>query len=325
MNAKSPRRKSIRLIGSFQILGQIGQGSFSHVNLAKNLETNEIVCVKILSKRSLKKDAEVEALRKEVQILSEVKHENVVKFFDFLEDINNYYIFMEYCEGDRLQSLIERPKLLSVSFVKTVFKQIIDALVFLHEKGIAHRDLKPDNIIVDHDDHVKIIDFGLSTDQAFQLRETYCGSLAFASPECVRHIPYSATKSDVWSAGLILYSMLVGGLPWKSRDVMGISREISFEDVQIPFDVPAAPSYLLKQILKKDPAQRPTAKEISENPWLNEPNFTPSLPTTPNKGVRNKARSLKTSRSNTHPIFFPIKKKGGIPLKQTVKRFVTMD
>ena len=323
--AKSPRRKSLQIIGGYQILNQIGQGSFSHVNLAKNIETREFLCVKIMNKRKFTNDVEVRSLKKEVRILSQIKHENIVKFYDFHEDLQNYYIFMEFCEGDNLNNMIERSPSLPISYVKNIFKQILNALNFLHEKGIAHRDLKPENIIIDSADHVKIIDFGLSTDDASHLRETYCGSLAYAAPECIKHIPYDATKADVWSAGLTLFTMLTGHLPWKSRDIMGISKEISFEDVNIPYDIPVAPSALLKQMLIKDPNLRPSVKEILNNTWLKEISFTPSVPSTPKMGIRNRRRTLATARNNTHPIFFPMKRRTTLPVKQTVKRFVPLD
>ena len=306
-------------IGDYHIYGCIGEGTFSQVHLAKKTNCHQDMCVKIISKKTIETPKDMSNLRKEVNILSEIKHENIAKFYDFLEDSENYYIFMEYCHGESLLEIIDRTKRLHLEFVKIILQQLLKTLAFLHERNIAHRDLKPENIIVDKSNHIKIIDFGLASDKAHSLSETYCGSLLYAAPECIRHVPYLPHKADIWSAGIILYAMIFGTFPWRNKSIEGLVQEIILTDVRIPKTIPHKVMYILDQMLQKDPNNRSTAAELLFSDWFKEHTFSPSQPSSPNTSYRTKAICIKNGVSSGRPIITPPKIKSSYKIHNPMK------
>ena len=308
----------VHVIGDYRILGCIGEGTFSRVHIAKKANCPQDICVKIINKKTIQTQQDMSHLRREVNILNEIKHENIVKFYDFFEDSEHYYIFMEYCHGESLQEIIERATRLHLDFVKLIIQQILKALVFLHEKGIAHRDLKPENIIVDRANHVKIIDFGLASDRAGSLSETYCGSLIYAAPECIRHTPYIPAKADIWSAGIILYAMIFGSFPWKNKSVTGLVKEIACCDVRIPKTIPHDVLAVFDQMLEKDPSIRSDAKDLLDNNWFKEHTFSPSQPSSPNTSYRRKVVVVKTANAIC-PIITPTKRRSTYKIHNPMK------
>ena len=258
----------IKKVGNYQILGSFEKGSFGTVHFAKNVLTNERLCVKIFDKAKYDTKEKLDSLLDEVLILSELDHPNIVKFHDFLEDEHNYYLFQELCRGKTLFQLIQDSKQFPIKNAKEIFKQILFAVDYMHENNIAHRDLKPENIIIDNDNHVKIIDFGLSTKNANKLNEKFCGSPQYVAPEILRYVPYIPEKSDIWSCGVILYTMLVGRFPWKSPIFQEFRREILLCQITTPNGMPVVIERLLKDMIKKNPKERPTAKELLSHKWF---------------------------------------------------------
>ena len=169
---------------------------------------------------------------------------------------------MEYCKGESLQAAIDKPGNLPENYIISVFKQLLSALQYLHETGIGHRDLKPDNILVCAGQHVKIVDFGLSTNDNSQLRTTFCGSLAFAAPECIQREPYIASKADIWSSGVILYMMAVGKLPWNTTNLVRMMKRIVAGKYTVPANVPSNIQELIRSMMNVNPNQRPLASQL---------------------------------------------------------------
>ena len=268
-------------IGVYHILKQIGRGATSTVHLAKNTSNNEIVCVKILDKESLNTEENMKFFRKEIGIISALNHPNIVKYYELLEDIKNYYVFMEYCQGESLEKIIEKKKKLSEPYIANIFKQLMDTLHYLHESGFAHRDLKPENIIVGPKNKIKLVDFGLSTDDSNRLRTTYCGSLAFAAPECISREPYLAPLADIWSAGVVLYMMAVNQLPWNTSNLVQMMKKITGGVFTIPTNIPMGIQDLLKKMLRLNPSERPTSSQVLKDPWLDQDWSKPRPPPKP--------------------------------------------
>ena len=251
-----------RYIGNYTILNQIGEGATAKVHMARNTDTQETLCVKILEKKQINTEETFTFFRREVSIISSINHPNIAKYYDLLEDSQFYFLFMEYCKGESLQAAIDKPGNLPENFIISVFKQLLSALQYLHEAGIGHRDLKPDNILIGPGQHVKIVDFGLSTNDNSQLRTTFCGSLAFAAPECIQREPYIASKADMWSAGVILYMMAVGKLPWNTTNLVRIMKNIVAGKYTIPTNVPNNCQELIRAMMNVNPNQRPLASEL---------------------------------------------------------------
>ena len=295
-----------RSIGSYSILNEIGRGATGTVHLARNVNTQQIVCVKIMEKELMNSEENLHFFKREVSILSGLDHPNIVKYYDLLEDSTYYFLFMEYCQGESLQKAIDRPGNLSENYIITVFRQLLSALQYLHETGIGHRDLKPENIIIGPSNAVKLVDFGLSTDNNTQLRTTFCGSLAFAAPECIEREPYLAAKADIWSAGVILYMMATNNLPWNTSNLVHMMKRITQGKYTIPSNVPLGCQDLIKKMLRHNPAERPLASQLLADMWLKKPVAKPSPPKRTNQRHRSftgVSPRQQISRVNSDPSF----------------------
>lgn len=177
---------------------------------------------------------------------------------------------MEYVSGGELSDYIIAKKRIREDEACRLFQQIICAIEYLHENGIAHRDLKPENILLDYNRNIKLIDFGLSnTYRPGEMLKTACGSPCYASPEMIAGKLYHGLASDVWSCGIILYTMLCGALPFEDKNAPSLYKKILEEDFFLPSYLSLAVQNLLKQVLEKNPAIRYRISDIKQDPWYN--------------------------------------------------------
>ena len=259
-------------IGNYSIIQEIGRGATSIVYLARNHISSEICCVKVIKKSGLENKDDIKFFKREILILSSINHENIVKFYELIEDSTSFYLFMEYCAGESLQKIIEMNNGMNENIIKIVLKQILSGLSYLHCNEIAHRDIKPDNIIISSNFKVKIVDFGLSTNDSSNLRTTFCGSLAFAAPECISREPYNATFADIWSAGVCLYMMSTGKLPWKTSNMVILMKQITSSNFIIPKEINKDLENILIKMLQRDPNNRLSAFDLLKENYFIEPN-----------------------------------------------------
>ena len=212
-----PEPTSKKIIGDYLIKETIGKGTFSVVKLGEHLKTKQKVAIKILDKGKIKTKEDLTRIQREIKILSMLDHPNIIKTYKISETPKKYYIIMEYCEGGELFDYIVEKERLDEFESSIFFYQLINALDYIHSKGIAHRDLKPENLLLSQKKKsIKIIDFGLSNFFETGVRglETPCGSPSYASPEIIRGEIYNGFKIDIWASGIILYAMLCGYLPF---------------------------------------------------------------------------------------------------------------
>jgi len=288
-----------RLIGKYVIGTEIGKGTFSRVMLACTKESKDMMCVKIINKSKVILQKEHIQLQREVNILLSIYHPNVVRLYEVIEDDDNYYFIMEYCQGQSLLDLINKTKGLDDTTCRVIFRQLIWVLDYLHTKGIFHRDIKPDNIIVDAKLGIKLIDFGFSTiTLPNTLLQTFCGSLQYVSPECLLKKAYYGSSSDVWSAGVVLYTMATGKYPWKEGTNAGIMNSIINCNYRIPHKVCKTCASVIKSILVAEPSYRPSAKDLLSSVYLQ------GLPVLPNlaEPVKKESRFLSQSFKQAGPI-----------------------
>jgi len=177
---------------------------------------------------------------------------------------------MEYVSGGELSDYIIAKKRIREDEACRLFQQIICAIEYLHENGIAHRDLKPENILLDYNRNIKLIDFGLSnTYRPGEMLKTACGSPCYASPEMIAGKLYNGLTSDIWSCGIILYTMLCGALPFEDKNATSLYRKILDDDFLLPSYLSSTAQDLLKQLLNKNPLLRYTIPDIKQDPWYN--------------------------------------------------------
>ena len=287
-NKNMQRRK-----GNYILEETIGEGAFAKVKLGTHIHTGEKVAIKILNKEKLFEEAlednlangiegcDIQKIRKEINILKRLRHKNVIQLYEIMESKTNLYIVMEYCEGKELFDYIVRHKYLSEKEACRFFQQIIDGVEYLHLSNITHRDLKPENLLLDNKKRIRISDFGLSNmgEKIDSFLETPCGTPSYAPPEMLRGEKYNGVYSDIWSCGIILYTMLVGNLPCAESKEDLIYENIMTHNYYFPDNISDEAIDLIENMLKVDPTERYDFEQIKSHPWFNlvEPKLKPGI------------------------------------------------
>ena len=253
------------------LLGEaLGEGAFAKVRLATQIHIKEKCAIKIVDKRFLENNQDIQRLRKEIKILKKIRHKNIIQLYDIMESKTNLYFVMEYCKGGELFDFIVKKKKLTEKEACLFFHQIINGVEYLHNQGIIHRDLKPENLLLDDKNQIKISDFGLST---FFTKDNYlqtaCGTPSYAPPEMLEGLQYNGEASDIWSCGIILYAMLCGCLPFTESKEEIIVEKIKKHEYKIPDYLSKEAQDILNHILKINPEERFTIENIKKHPWFN--------------------------------------------------------
>ena len=253
-------------IGNYKIKQVIGEGTFSKVKLGINKITKEKVAIKILEKSKIIEKDDLERIFREMKIIKQLNHENIVKVYDVFENNEYYFIIMDYCEGGELFDYIVKKERLKEEEAAYFFYQIINALEYIHSKGIVHRDLKPENLLLKGDNILKIIDFGLSNYfNGKKLLITPCGSPCYASPEMVSGNKYNGFDIDIWAIGIILYAMLCGYLPFEDDDNNILFQKILECNLEIPDFLSELSIDILHKILEVNPHKRIKIEDIKKH------------------------------------------------------------
>ena len=247
----------------------IGSGGSSNVYLVYSVENNEPCICKMINKEYLESPEDFQHIQNEVTVLRKLNHPHIVKYVDYIETPTDVQIYMELCKGQPLLDYLNEREGLSEYQAWIIFQQLVSVATYLHSNNVAHRDLKPDNITIDDSSNIKVIDFGLcSLRETNTILHTFCGSILYLPPECIKNQPYIGSKLDVWALGVILFALRAGYLPWKNTNVHAAVKEIVYDPIEYPSEFSPEFIEVLKYILVKEPNQRPTAQEISHLPWV---------------------------------------------------------
>ena len=257
-------------IGDYILFDQIGMGTFSKVTRAFHLITEQTVAVKILDKEKIEDEIDIERIIREIEILKSIHHPNIAQMYETYSTIHNFYLMMEYVAGGDLFDYITSHNYLSEKKSCYFFRQIISVLEYLISLGISHRDIKPENILLNEEHtQIKFIDFGLSNYcNQNELLHSSCGSPCYASPEMLSGKSYRGTTTDLWSAGIVLYSMLVGALPFDDQELHKLYEQIKVGKFYIPSTLSLEAIDLLKRILEVDPKKRINIEGVKNHKWF---------------------------------------------------------
>lgn len=247
----------------------LGKGSFGKVKEALHTLTDENLAVKILEKVRVVAGGDQVRVQREMAILKKVHHPNIVQVYEIVETPKYFFFLMEIASKGELSALIGARGGLPESEGRFLFGQLVSAVAHLHSLGISHRDIKPQNVLLDSDGNVKLSDFGLGSFFApAAMLETPCGSPCFAAPEVITGKPYRPEPSDVWGLGVTLFNLLVGKLPFDEPTKKELYAKIQTVTYESPSNISASALKLIKKLLVREPNNRPTASELLSDPWL---------------------------------------------------------
>uniref|UniRef100_UPI003AAC9C39 testis-specific serine/threonine-protein kinase 6-like n=1 Tax=Centroberyx gerrardi TaxID=166262 RepID=UPI003AAC9C39 len=254
----------------YEVERVLGEGAYSKVKLASSQNHGHKVAIKILDRRTAPRDFVQRFLPREVDILKTVKHDNIIRVYEFIEFCDRKLcIVMECAETDLLYKIQEVGRF-PVDQSRAMFAQMVNAVSYLHQNNIVHRDLKCENVLL-MGNQVKISDFGFAriAMESTELSKTYCGSAAYAPPEVLRGIPYDPKKHDIWSMGVILYAMVTGCLPYDDSNVARLPK-IQRRPVKYPevVELPESCRAFISFLLHFNPCTRPSIQEVAQHSWL---------------------------------------------------------
>ena len=259
-----------KYIGQFILGEKLGQGTFGVVVLGTHQLTGEKVAVKILEKEKIIQEADKTRIEREIKILKNMRHNNIVHLYDVKETASSLYIIMEYVQGKELFDYIVDKKRLSEIEACNFYQQIISGIEYLGKIKVVHRDIKPENLLLDNKKKIKIVDFGLSNIYPNnELLKTACGSPCYAAPEMINGELYKGLNADIWSSGIVLYAMLCGYLPFEDSDNEVLYKKITSGKFKIPKFLSENCKDILHRILNVDPEKRFNIKQIKKHPWFN--------------------------------------------------------
>ena len=260
----------------YNFIQELGHGSYGHVIRVQNLTSGHIYACKKMNKRQIKNK---QRFKTEIDLLRATDHPNIIKLYDIYEDNIYIYLIMEECLGgeffDRLAKKAKKLSMYTEKDAAKIFKQLLEAVNYLHAHGVCHRDLKPENILfstIEENSPIKLIDFGLSkifNGEDDEMKGAV-GTTFYMAPEVIND-KYNE-KCDIWSCGIILYIMLCGKPPFYSKNEEELKNKIcSMKYSFYPeFDkISEDAKDLIKSILV-DKKKRPSAAELLETQWIKE-------------------------------------------------------
>ena len=269
----------VPFVEGWHFIRTLGEGAFGQVRLAISNEGQK-VAVKIINLQQ--HPTCKSAVDKEVNIHRRLQHENIIVFYGDRYDDNQTvrYLFLEYVHGSELYDKIDPDRGMPYKQSRSIFKQILKAVQFIHSRGFTHRDIKPENILVTEHDIVKIIDFGLATvfrykGQTRKLNKR-CGTPPYLAPEVLSGKPFDAEPAEVWSCGVVLVAMLAGELPWSEASTESddwnawIDKNPELESRTPWTKIDLDSLVFIRKILQAKSHKRSTIEKLLKHRWMDE-------------------------------------------------------
>ncbi|XP_036031901.1 sperm motility kinase 2B-like [Onychomys torridus] len=272
----------------YKMMMTLGRGQFSEVKRAFHIPTVSWVAVKIL--RNQKKYASL--IKSEINIMKSLTHPNIIKLFHVVQTRETTYLVMEHAsEGDLLHHILDLGHL-EESKARRLFTQILHAVQYCHDNFIIHRDIKAQNILLDHKGNAKLCDFGLSAKVIpGQRLGDFCGTLPYCAPELFGKEAYDGRATDIWSLGVLLFFMVTGRFPFNAYSDVRVIQQILDANFRVPPYVSVDIRDVILKLLIKNPYRRLTIGQIMRHPMVRNseahspPTFPQSLPGTLSPGI----------------------------------------
>ncbi|KII90830.1 hypothetical protein PLICRDRAFT_107006 [Plicaturopsis crispa FD-325 SS-3] len=268
-SGSSSRSSASKPLKDFQLGDSLGKGAFGQVYRALNWATGETVAVKEIQLSNIPK-GEIGEIMSEIDLLKNLNHANIVKYKGFVKEREYLYIILEFCENGSLQSICKRFGKFPENLVAIYISQVLEGLVYLHDQGVIHRDVKGANILTNKDGCVKLADFGVasSTVTGAVSNDAVVGSPYWMAPEVIEQSG-ATTSSDIWSVGCVVIELLEGKPPYHNLEPMQALFRIVQDDCP---PIPEGASPIVKDFLyhcfQKDCNLRISAKKLLKHPWM---------------------------------------------------------
>eukprot|EP00760_Papus_ankaliazontas_P000083 PhM_4_TR10022/c1_g1_i1/m.94920/K06631/PLK1; polo-like kinase 1 len=266
------RNMSGRVVNRYRCGRILGRGGFAKCFEFTNVETREIVACKVIEKASLSKPKAWQKLQSEIAIHKKMKNVHIVNFLSTFQDAHYVYITLEICHDQTLMELTKARRRFTVPETQYFMLQILSGVQYMHDHNVIHRDLKLGNVML-HEMVAKIGDFGLAAEVAYdgERKRTICGTPNYIAPEILEGS--HSFEVDIWSIGVILYTMMVGKPPFETSDVKTTYNRIKQCRYSFPpdVDIPESGKRLVHKILQAQPMRRPTLAEIRGDVFFSVP------------------------------------------------------
>ena len=249
---------------------ELGTGSFGRVYLVTHNITKKKYALKVINKHKvIQSYGNCDLIHNEIDIHSKLNHPNIIKLYNVLETEEEINILLEYAQNGSLYSLIKQENGFSENEAYKYFIQIVNAVYFLHQNNIIHRDIKPENILIGDNNLLKLCDFGWAKELTMNNRSTFCGTVEYMAPEIVGSGKYDCGV-DIWSLGILLYELLIGHSPFKSKKDKNTMIKIQLHDLVFDKNKPLSKDCkdLIQGLLDMNPLNRFKLKDIFEHPFI---------------------------------------------------------
>ncbi|KAL7749927.1 Cell cycle serine/threonine-protein kinase cdc5/MSD2 [Sorochytrium milnesiophthora] len=254
--------------------GLIGKGGFARCYQVTD-EQGQQLAAKVIAKSSLKNQKHRQKLLHEIKIHSSMNHAHIVQFVHYFEDPENVYLILELCDNKSLMDMVRKRKRLTEPEARYFMVQLLDAVRYMHKQNVIHRDLKLGNLFLSRDMHIKVGDFGLATSLKHdgERKKTICGTPNYIAPEILFDQQKGHSfEADIWSMGVILFTMLTGKPPFQTKEIKAIYKRIREGDYSFPQDIAIGDNAkdLIQSMLQKMPDDRPSVDKIAAHPFFTE-------------------------------------------------------
>ncbi|KAH9896849.1 Pkinase-domain-containing protein [Cubamyces lactineus] len=255
--------QKIRVVGNYTLGRVIGEGTYGKVRMGVHRLTGTRVAIKQIPK------AMSAALTREIHHHRQLHHPHVTQLYEVIATEANIWLVTELCSGGELFDYLAEKGRLSEEETRVLFGQLCLAVAYVHEKGIVHRDLKLENVLLDERCRVKLGDFGFTREfERGSLLETFCGTTGYAAPEMLMAKRYLGPEVDIWSLGVILYTLLTGTLPFDDDDESVMRDKVIKGEYDDPEWLSDESRDLIANILQVEPSKRLTIAQILTHPWF---------------------------------------------------------
>jgi serine/threonine protein kinase len=257
-------------IGHYTLGQVIGRGATSAVFSAIDRQTGKEYAMKVMSRSDLDDRDLLQSIESELAIIQTLHHPNIVEFYELFRDGDLIAVVLEKCDdGDLFEYMLDG-YIRDMDSVKRLFRDAAIAVQYLHQQGIAHNDIKPENVVLDANGRAKLTDFGFAKCCQSAGDHEKLGTLVYMAPELLKPGAFDTQKADIWSLGIVLYTMVTSKFPYPCQSNSQTTQYIKAGKLMYPNGMDADAERLIRMMTKLNPEERPTIDAILADPFFHD-------------------------------------------------------